>query len=310
MCRLITDKQAKEIIKDILAKGADNAQYVYDNFIKFTNKYHLDISRQVISQNRNGKYICNCLLIINPGASGNIILTELNEATIAQLRFLARQIENFDIGFLQSIIDETDTGKEKILSQAGFRRLCLLEIMELESNFNKFNIPVNDEEALAVNWLTFNNNLQDEFENTIIASYKDSMDCPEITGLRSKQEILIGHKYSGNFTPQFWLMLKYKKQNAGIILLNEAVEEPQRLDLIYMGIVPEFRGKGLGKILLSHAIKLAENSKIRKIRLAVDSRNIPAIRLYHKIGFSTIQRQIVFAVLNENRRMKNKRNDR
>ncbi len=302
MCKFATDKQVKEIIHKIISSSKPkNIKSAYETFIEFTNKYHIDISHQVITENNTSEIICNCLFLINPGASANVILTELNETTINQLTFFANQLENLDIGFLQCIINENEIEKEKILQKAGFRLLCPLNIME--ANLLKNTLP-NIENNSNINWLKFTDTPENEFENIIWATYENSLDCPEITGLRTKREILIGHKYSGDFTPRFWKILQCDNKNAGIILLNQSVEQSDRLDLIYMGIVPEFRGRKLAKTMLTRTMIQAKNNAKTKMCLAVDSRNIPAINLYRKLGFCTIQRQKVFAILNEKRRMK------
>ncbi len=300
MCKLITGRQARDVVKGIIdAQEVDNSHSAYDTFMEFANRYRLDVSRQVVSETDEGKLVCSCMLIINPGATANVVLITLDDIAIAQLKFLANRIEEFDVGLIQSVISETETGKERILLKGGFRRLCSLEIMESDANINNDEPEASDD---TIGWLTFTEELRERFEDAIIASYRDSLDCPELTGLRTKQEILTGHRYSGKFTPQSWWLMKYENRDAGLILLNEAVEDPKRLDLIYMAILPKFRGKGLGKLLLKQAKRCAASTGKEKIRLAVDSRNAPAIRLYGKMGFSTIQRQAVFAVLNEKRR--------
>ncbi len=203
MCRFITGKQAEHIVKRIITSYAntDDTQAAYRAFIEFAEQFHLDLSRQVVSTDRNGELISNCLLIKNPSNSANIVITELNETTIKHLKFLAKHIEHLDIAFIQCIIDESETEKKKLLKKANFRFLCHLEIMEASLAQNAIQpLPENNSKLSLI---PFTEQLITEFQDTIIATYQDSLDCPEITGLRSKQEILTGHKYSGNFTPQF-----------------------------------------------------------------------------------------------------------
>jgi ribosomal protein S18 acetylase RimI-like enzyme len=52
-----------------------------------------------------------------------------------------------------------------------------------------------------------------------------------------------------------------------------------------MGVVPDFRGKRIGLRLLEATIEMAKTSKLEKIELSVYASNIPAIRLYRKLGF-------------------------
>ena len=52
-----------------------------------------------------------------------------------------------------------------------------------------------------------------------------------------------------------------------------------------MGIVREFRGFGLGKRLLLHALAQAKVLGLEKVELEVYTTNLPAIRLYEGVGF-------------------------
>jgi ribosomal protein S18 acetylase RimI-like enzyme len=55
-----------------------------------------------------------------------------------------------------------------------------------------------------------------------------------------------------------------------------------------MGLIKEFRGKGLGTQLLSRALKHAKDIGLEKIELSVYTENADAIKLYKKLGFSEI----------------------
>ncbi len=52
-----------------------------------------------------------------------------------------------------------------------------------------------------------------------------------------------------------------------------------------MGILPEFRGQGIGSQLLQKVIEHAKNFGLEKIELNVYSSNVSAIGLYKKFGF-------------------------
>ncbi len=52
-----------------------------------------------------------------------------------------------------------------------------------------------------------------------------------------------------------------------------------------MGIIPEFRGQGVGTKLLSEALDHAKKIGLEKVELQVNVANAPAIALYKKLGF-------------------------
>ena len=54
---------------------------------------------------------------------------------------------------------------------------------------------------------------------------------------------------------------------------------------LFMGLVPEFRGKGFGERLLRQAIQAADEFGFRRIELGVFASNTVAAVLYRKVGF-------------------------
>lgn len=64
------------------------------------------------------------------------------------------------------------------------------------------------------------------------------------------------------------------------------------IELIYMGLTPEFIGKGLGKKLLKYAIKTAWESDIKRLWLhTCEFDHSNALEVYKKSGFSTFKQQ-------------------
>jgi RimJ/RimL family protein N-acetyltransferase len=52
-----------------------------------------------------------------------------------------------------------------------------------------------------------------------------------------------------------------------------------------MGLLPEFRGKGVGSKLLKAVLEHAKKFGLEKVELNVYTTNVPAIALYKKFGF-------------------------
>ncbi|MDC7741757.1 GNAT family N-acetyltransferase [Rhizobium binxianense] len=53
-----------------------------------------------------------------------------------------------------------------------------------------------------------------------------------------------------------------------------------------MGIIPAYRGKGLGRILIETTLKAAQNAGFMRVELDVYEDNARAIALYEKVGFT------------------------
>jgi RimJ/RimL family protein N-acetyltransferase len=54
---------------------------------------------------------------------------------------------------------------------------------------------------------------------------------------------------------------------------------------LFMGLVPDFRGKGFGERLLRQAVQAADEFGFRRIELGVFATNTAAAELYRKVGF-------------------------
>lgn len=54
---------------------------------------------------------------------------------------------------------------------------------------------------------------------------------------------------------------------------------------LFMGLLPEWRSKGLGERLLRHAVQAADSFGFLRIELGVFSTNEAAASLYRKVGF-------------------------
>ena len=78
-----------------------------------------------------------------------------------------------------------------------------------------------------------------------------------------------------------------------------ASEVEGRGDLVYLGVVPEARGRGVGRALAAQAIRDTARMGLPVLAVAVDTQNGPAWRLYAGAGFKEVRRRLVFFVPRE-----------
>jgi ribosomal protein S18 acetylase RimI-like enzyme len=117
------------------------------------------------------------------------------------------------------------------------------------------------------------------------ASFVQSLDCPELNGIRPTNDTLDGYLASQDCRSQWWL-LEIGSKNAGCILMNSTAEAS--MELTYMGLVPGFRGRGLGRLLMDWGLRQClQECQTTEFWLAVDCRNQAARHLYHRFGFET-----------------------
>jgi ribosomal protein S18 acetylase RimI-like enzyme len=67
-------------------------------------------------------------------------------------------------------------------------------------------------------------------------------------------------------------------------VLGDYFETSAHVGSLGMGLLPEYRGKGLGKKLLTRIVKMAAR-KFEQVELAVYGKNKRAQRLYRSVGF-------------------------
>ena len=61
------------------------------------------------------------------------------------------------------------------------------------------------------------------------------------------------------------------------------------IELTYIGVAGDQRGKGVGKVLLNAFIEMSREVGYRSVALSVEKDNEPAIALYQKAGFRIIK---------------------
>ncbi len=133
---------------------------------------------------------------------------------------------------------------------------------------------------------------KDRYASVIERTYVDSLDCPFLNGFRSGLEAIASHQLSGRFEPSGWRLYREGAEDLGVLMLNEHPDQ-DAIELVYFGIVPQFRGKGLGRRILADGIRAAAKSGRSVMFLAVDCGNSYANALYSELGFAELARRRV-----------------
>lgn len=98
--------------------------------------------------------------------------------------------------------------------------------------------------------------------------------------------------YQAHYPDACWLVLELGQDLAGRLYIEEW---PSELRIIDIALTPEFRGRGLGKALLGDILEKAEAAR-KAVGIHVEKAN-PAMRLYHRLGFRTIEDKGVYDLL-------------
>ena len=134
---------------------------------------------------------------------------------------------------------------------------------------------------------------QPQLESLIDATYEGTLDCPLLNGLRTASDVIAGYRAVGTHRPELWFVARDNERDLGCLLLADHPQD-SNLELVYLGLIPAARGRGLGLWLARHALWLARQLGRERVVLAVDAANAPAIGVYEAAGFFGFdQRQLM-----------------
>lgn len=255
---------------------------------------------------REGESVAVCLGIESPGSAALVLVrgdragAEEHCATVTLLQAIQPQAWERSIALLEALVPPDRLALGGALREAGFNRLTRLIYLDWRPMGDDFKLsPVSTSESRPdgsdLIWLSYDADRRLLFEEAIERTYLQSLDCPELTGLRAISDVLIGHRAAGIFDPALWFVALQDGVPAGVILLNR-IPSTRALELVYMGVAPEARGHGVGDALMRRGLGSAVAVGAKVVALAVDERNTHARRLYDRWGFTETSAQEAWIV--------------
>ncbi|MFK8114526.1 MAG: GNAT family N-acetyltransferase [Rubripirellula sp.] len=140
------------------------------------------------------------------------------------------------------------------------------------------------------------------FAELIEQTYTQTQDCPGLNEFRSAAETLEGYQNSNAFAPEWWFVVSDSKNHSlGALILGfhqpaSTQSDAQGIvEIVYMGVAPQARGRSLGRQLVAHAFRLAKQGNASRVILAVDQQNSRARSIYKEFGFQTMLTESVWA---------------
>jgi mycothiol synthase len=200
-----------------------------------------------------------------------------------------RQLKAHGTALAQVLFVPTEPINEKLLAIAGFGKLADLAYLTLErANFPNYSAKP------ALEFVPRASDFPDQLHILIEQSYQGTFDCPELNDVRTPAEVVEGYKVQGSFDPDKWFLVQSDGVGVGILILTEH-PPGETWELVYMGVVPSARGRGLGEAIVRFGIEQARQSNAERLVLAVDERNILALEMYRRVGFVMWDRRCVYA---------------
>lgn len=191
---------------------------------------------------------------------------------------------------VQSLLETQDQQLGDPLLRNGFRRVTSLRY--LRHNLAR----VSSQPSSPLRYQTFRESDPALFSATLERTYEGTLDCPELNGLRTMDEIITGHRAQGKHDPDRWWLAFVDDAPVAVLLLAE-IPEWHGWDLSYLGVVATARRRGIARNLALKAIWEARHAGQSKLTLSVDQRNFPAQNLYQRLGFVPYDHRDVYLAL-------------
>ncbi len=187
---------------------------------------------------------------------------------------------------LRCLFVEDETQRERtLLGRTGFEYLArFLSLAAPESQFPR--LP--PQCSLTLEPYTTENHQR--LVKVMEATCQQTLDCPDLTALRSVEDTLADYRHLGQFDPGRWLIAERAGEDVGCLLLADHPRN-QDLELAYVGVTPAARGNRWGLQIVRHAQWLARLAGRRRLLLIVDEANSPARRIYAETGFEPWRKQ-------------------
>lgn len=209
------------------------------------------------------------------------------DAVVQTLDAACRQFTQRNVQLAQALLEPADELTINLYQAAGFRQMAELLYLQRTLRRTVTPPPLPDDCQLH----SYSSQTHAGFAAATLGSYEQSLDCPPLNGVRGIEDILAGHQAAGEFDPADWFLLTIREKPAGVLLLSRTIPG-DAMELVYLGLCPWARGRGLGGLLLRMAEARLSERKLVRLSLAVDAQNAPALRLYYRHGMQRVTSKI------------------
>jgi GNAT superfamily N-acetyltransferase len=209
------------------------------------------------------------------------------EVADALLAHLTMELDAAGTKFSQVLIDTVDDREQSRLIRHGYQRQT--ELFFLGRALSE-PLPTVSGEASFESITLAECDDRNRFAALLGRTYQGTHDCPWMNGVRTAAEALACHRQSGQHDPALWRIYTSGGDDAALCLLSDHPEQ-DAVELVYFGVVPEFRGRGLGRRLLHDAVRAAADRNRSVLFLAVDAENRYANLLYSELDFTELARR-------------------
>jgi ribosomal protein S18 acetylase RimI-like enzyme len=218
--------------------------------------------------------------------------TEIRSALYRRIDLLAEEME---AGPIIAFVE--DRPREE-LESAGFEYVSdILTLIADEFTFpmegasDRLSFLVRPEETVFEEMLPL-------FERT----FEKTNDFPKLAAIAPAAEVLRSYQTDTGYRPDLWFFVQAEQEkaceNVGCLILMDHPEFEQ-LELTYLGLLPEHRGRKYASPIVQHAQRIARKLGRRMVTVSVDSQNQAALRVYGRCGFQFWSKKSLYLKIND-----------
>jgi ribosomal protein S18 acetylase RimI-like enzyme len=130
---------------------------------------------------------------------------------------------------------------------------------------------------------------RETFAALVATTYDGSLDIPELNGAWSMADVFAGYDCDAATDPSEWWVAVEAGRERGCLIVRRWADLAAH-EILYLGVAPTGRRRGVGAWLCGQAAILAAAAGSGSLFLSVDARNEPALSLYRSAGFAEIGR--------------------
>jgi len=230
--------------------------------------------------------VSSLLYISQPDRSASIVLPHLVIEEPDALRVgdslmqaLTSDVDRLAATYSQCLLDRSESAAAGLLQRHGFQCVTQLEFRGCDLAQP---LPLPSRKLRTTVYASLSNHA--DFVSVVESTYRDSLDCVALRGRRSAEQALENHRSVGIFDPELWTLYAIDNRWIGVLLVNRQPEQ-QGAEVVYMGVVSDQRGQGLGSDLLLTGMRQLQDAGIKRLFLAVDAENQYATAIYDRLGF-------------------------
>jgi len=205
----------------------------------------------------------------------------LAEAVIAVL-------DQTSVEMIQVFLASPDLETIAVLRHVGFRHVADLLYMACPSE----RFPLAAPEPCELNFVRYDGTQRSRLMRLIDKTYEGTLDCTALNGVRDIDHVINGYQATGVYRLENWLFVR-SDEDVGVLLLADH-PKARHWELMYMGLIPEARGRGWGRQVTRYAQWLARGANVERIVVAVDAANTPAVDVYRSTGFEMWDKRAVY----------------